>query len=156
MPYSSAVWETKAIERSERRPASRKARASSSVTATPVASSKAAPNQPSWWPATTSGAPRRRLEHDSDQAVQLRRVLLADRHARRSFHMPDAVEGTERVRRLVERAAGRAVDDHGLRAAQAELEADVIRPEAGDLPLDQRDLAGEVDAGAPLAATASH
>ena len=60
MPYSSAVWETNAIERSGSRPASRKARASSRVTATPVASSKAALNQPSWWPATISGAPRAR------------------------------------------------------------------------------------------------
>ena len=60
MPYSSAVCETNAIVRSGRMPASVNARASSSVTATPVASSNAARNQPSWWPATIVGAPRRR------------------------------------------------------------------------------------------------
>src|SRR5436309_3140396 len=57
MPYSSAVCETKAIGRRGRTPASTNARASASVTATPLASSKAPPNQPSWWPATTEGAP---------------------------------------------------------------------------------------------------
>src|SRR5205807_2671836 len=60
MPYSSAVCDAKAIGRRGRTPATAKARPSASVTATPLASSKAPPNQPSWWPATTLGAPPRR------------------------------------------------------------------------------------------------
>src|SRR5439155_2718060 len=84
-------------------------------------------------------------EHDFDLAVQLRRVLLADRHAGRRLLVPDPVEGAERSGRLVVGPAGWAADDHRLRAAQAELETDVVGPEARHLPLDERDLAGDVE-----------
>ena len=84
-------------------------------------------------------------EHDFDAAVELRRVLFADRHAGRRLLVPDPVEGAERSGRLVVGPAGRAVDDHRLRATQAELEADVVGPEARDLPLDEGDLAGDVE-----------
>jgi hypothetical protein len=50
-------------------------------------------------------AGERRPEHDLDPALQLRRVFLADRDARWSLCMPDAVEGAEGIRRLVERPA---------------------------------------------------
>ena len=69
--------------------------------------------------------------------------------------MPDPVEGAERSGRLVVRPAGRAVDDHRFRAAQAELEADVVGPEARDLPLDERDLAGDVEPVELLATAAA-
>ena len=59
-PNSSAVRDVKQIVRSGRTPASTMARAIPSITATPLALSKAARNQPSWWAPTTIGAPRRR------------------------------------------------------------------------------------------------
>ena len=73
-------------------------------------------------------------------------VLFADRDAGRGFCMPDAVECPEGLRRLVVRATGRRRHDHCDSAAQAELQADVIRPEPRDFPVDERDLPADVEA----------
>src|SRR4029077_21003314 len=78
--------------------------------------------------------------------LQLGSILLADRHARRRFGVPETVEGSECVRRLVVGAPGRGSDDHRGRAAKAQFEADVIWPEPLDPPVDERDLAGNGDA----------
>ena len=88
----------------------------------------------------------RRGEDDADAAIcELGRVLLPDRHARRPLRVPLAVERPERARRLVVGAARRRGDDHRDRAAQAELEPDVVRPQTLDLPIDERHLPGHVE-----------
>src|SRR5205823_14555433 len=92
----------------------------------------------------------RRGQDDAYVRVALRpqrgSILFADRHTRWRFGVPETVEGSECFRRLVVRAPGRGSDDHRGCAAQAELEPDVVRPQPLDLPVDQRDLAGNGDA----------
>src|SRR6185295_19189590 len=55
-------------------------------------------------------------------------------------------ERAEGLRRLVVRATGGRRHDHCHSATQAELQADVIRPEPRDFPVDERHLAADVDA----------
>src|SRR6185295_5291397 len=95
----------------------------------------------------SSGERSTQDDPDIASGTELRCVFSPDRHARWCLRMPDAVEGSECRGRLVVGAAFACDDDHRLRAAQTELQTDVIGPEGLHLPVDENDLAGDVDAG---------
>ena len=91
---------------------------------------------------------RRRERHEppSQQLSSRAASSLRDRDAGRRFGVPDAVERPKGISRLVVRATGRRRHDHRGGASEAELEADVIRPEPRDFPVDERHLAADVEA----------
>ena len=89
------------------------------------------------------------LEHDPHPLplvlAKHPRVVLADRHRRRRAAVPDPVEGPERAGRLVVRPVLARRHDEAERAAQPRLEGDVVRPQPLLDPLDEHDLAGDVE-----------
>ena len=109
-----------------------------------------APGQDSDDVRSLRAARQRRRQNDTNHRpcmlLESSGVFFADRHAGRRFGVPDAVERPEGLRRLVVRASGRRRHDHCDSAAQAELQADVIRPEPRDFPVDERHLAADVEA----------
>src|SRR5207245_11252855 len=66
--------------------------------------------------------------------------------AGRRLRVPDAVEGSQRSGCLIVGPALARDDDHRPGAAEAELQADVVRPQGLHLPVHEHDLARDVDA----------
>jgi len=100
----------------------------------------------------------RRIEHQADArsrcSRQSRGILASDRHARHASLVPDPVERPERSVGLVVGASAGRRGDHRRGTAEAELEPDVVWPQALDEPVDEDDLAAHVHAVELLAAAA--
>ena len=79
--------------------------------------------------------------------LETRRVFLAHDREGRCLPVPHRVECPERALCLEPRAARAAEHDDRRRAAEAELEPEVVGPQLLVAPVDEHDLAGHVDGG---------